>query len=101
MHTEDAMHGGETSVRLNLNATWREAMVFTEAERAALELAEQVTRIADAAGGVTDETWANAGNHYDEDRSAGLMSLIALIKAYDRMGVIIRRPVQLRRRLHR
>src|SRR5579862_8402097 len=54
MHTKDAAQAGETSVRLNLVATWREATVFTEAERAALELSEQGTRIADAAGGVTD-----------------------------------------------
>ena len=60
MHTKDAAHAGETSTRLSLVAAWREATVFTEAERAALELAEQGTRIADAAGGVTDEAWANA-----------------------------------------
>ncbi|MFF0291537.1 carboxymuconolactone decarboxylase family protein, partial [Streptomyces sp. NPDC005262] len=60
MHTKDAAHAGETSTRLNLVAAWREATVFTDAERAALELAEQGTRIADAAGGVTDEAWANA-----------------------------------------
>lgn len=64
MHTKDAAHAGETSVRLNLIAAWREAKVFTEAERAALELTEQGTRIADAAGGVTDEAWANAAQHY-------------------------------------
>ena len=57
MHSKDAAHNGETSVRLNLVATWREATVFTEAERAALEFAEQGTRIADAAGGVPDEVW--------------------------------------------
>jgi AhpD family alkylhydroperoxidase len=51
MHTKDAAAAGETSVRLNLVAAWREATVFTEAERAALELTEQGTRIADAAGG--------------------------------------------------
>src|SRR5436309_1322244 len=67
MHTKDAAHAGETSVRLNLVAAWREARVFTDAERAALELAEQGTRIADAAGGVPDEVWANAARHYDED----------------------------------
>ena len=49
MHTKDAEHAGETSVRLNLVAAWRDAKVFTEAERAALELTEQGTRIADAA----------------------------------------------------
>ena len=71
MHAKDAAHAGETQVRLNLVATWREAgSVFTEAEQAALELAEQGTRIADAAGGVTDEAWANAAKHYDEDQPA-------------------------------
>ena len=54
-----------------------EATVFTDAERAALELAEQGTRIADGAGGVSDEAWANATKHYDEDQLAALISLIA------------------------
>ena len=44
MHTKDAEHSGEASVRLHLVAAWREATVFTEAEKAALELTEQGTR---------------------------------------------------------
>lgn len=44
MHTKDAAHAGETSTRLSLVAAWREAKVFTDAERAALELTEQGTR---------------------------------------------------------
>ncbi|MFB8243228.1 carboxymuconolactone decarboxylase family protein, partial [Kitasatospora purpeofusca] len=92
MHTKDAAHAGETPARLNLVAAWREATVFTEAERAALELTEQGTRIADAAGGVTDEAWANAANHYDEDQLAALISLIAVINAYNRINVINRQP---------
>jgi AhpD family alkylhydroperoxidase len=92
MHTKDAEHAGETSVRLNLVAAWREAKVFTDAERAALELTEQGTRIADAAGGVTDEAWANAAKHYDEDQLTALVSLIALINAYNRMNVMIQQP---------
>ena len=92
MHTKDAAHAGETSVRLNLVATWREATVFTDAERAALELAEQGTRIADAAGGVTDEAWANAAKHYDDDQLAALVSLVALINTWNRMNVITRQP---------
>jgi AhpD family alkylhydroperoxidase len=92
MHTKDAAHAGETSVRLNLVAAWREAKVFTDAERAALELAEQGTRIADAAGGVTDEAWANAAKHYDEDQLAALVALIALINAYNRLNVIVQQP---------
>jgi AhpD family alkylhydroperoxidase len=92
MHSKDAAHAGETSTRLNLVAAWREAKVFTDAERAALELTEQGTRVADAAGGVTDEAWANAAKHYDEDQLAALVSLIALINTYNRVNVIIQQP---------
>ncbi|MGW7491250.1 carboxymuconolactone decarboxylase family protein [Streptomyces sp. NPDC054786] len=92
MHTKDAAAAGETSVRLNLVAAWREATVFTDAERAALELAEQGTRIADAAGGVTDEAWANAAKHYDEDQLAALVCAIALINAFNRGNVILQQP---------
>jgi AhpD family alkylhydroperoxidase len=92
MHTKDAGHAGESSVRLNLVAVWREANVFTEAERAALELTEQGTRIADRAGGVTDEVWANAAKHYDDDQLAALVALIALINTYNRINVITRQP---------
>ena len=92
MHIKDALHAGESQQRLNLVAVWREATVFTEAERAALELAEQGTRIADAAGGVTDDAWANAAKHYDEDQLAALVSLIALINTYNRLNVITRQP---------
>ncbi|MBF8185944.1 carboxymuconolactone decarboxylase family protein [Nonomuraea sp. K274] len=92
MHTKDAAHAGETSVRLNLVAAWREATVFTDAERAAFELAEQGTRIADAAGGVTDEVWANAAKHYDEDQLAALVGVIALMNTWNRLNVITRQP---------
>ncbi|MFC9890830.1 carboxymuconolactone decarboxylase family protein [Streptomyces pilosus] len=92
MHTKDAAAAGETALRLNLVAVWREATVFTDAERAALEVAEQGTRIADATGGVTDEAWADAAEHYDEDQLAALISLIAVINAYNRINVINRQP---------
>jgi AhpD family alkylhydroperoxidase len=92
MHTKDAQHAGETQLRLNLVAVWREATVFTDAERAALELVEQGTRIADAATGVTDEAWANAAKHYDEDQLAALVALIAEINAWNRLNVITRQP---------
>jgi AhpD family alkylhydroperoxidase len=92
MHTKDAGHAGESSVRLNLVAVWRDAKVFTEAERAALELTEQGTRIADGAGGVADEAWANAAQHFDDDQLAALVCLIALINTYNRMNVISAQP---------
>ena len=92
MHTKDAAHAGESAQRLHLVAAWREATVFTDAERAALELAEQGTRIADASGGVTDEAWAQAAKHFDEEQLLALISLIALINAYNRVNVINRQP---------
>ncbi|HVT42682.1 MAG TPA: carboxymuconolactone decarboxylase family protein [Acidimicrobiales bacterium] len=92
MHTKEAAAAGETAQRLHMVAAWREATVFTEAERAALELAEQGTRIADAAGGVTDEVWGNAAKHYDTEQLAALVALIAMINVYNRMNVITRQP---------
>ncbi|MFD0022445.1 carboxymuconolactone decarboxylase family protein [Streptomyces sp. NPDC058382] len=92
MHTKEAAHAGESALRLNLVAAWREATVFTEAERAALELAEQGTRIADAAGGVPDDVWANAAKHYDEDQLAALVCVIAVINAFNRLNVITQQP---------
>ncbi len=92
MHTKDALHAGETQQRLNLVAAWREATVFTDAERAALELTEQGTRIADGAGGVSDDAWASAAKHFDDDQLAALVCLIALINSYNRLNVILRQP---------
>ena len=92
MHTKDAEQAGESRVRLNLVAVWREATVFTEAERAALELTEQGTRLADSPAGVTDEAWANAAKHHDDDQLAALVSLIALINTYNRLNVIVGQP---------
>jgi len=92
MHSKDAAAAGETQLRLNMVATWREATVFTEAERAALELTEQGTRIADAAPGVSDAAWDRAAQHYDEDQLGALVSLIAEINAWNRINVITRQP---------
>ena len=90
MHTKDAQHAGENSLRLNLVAAWREAKVFTEAERAALELAEQGTRIAD--GGVTDEAWLNAAKHYGDGQLIALVAQIAIINAFNRLNVVLQQP---------
>ncbi len=91
MHTKDAEHQGETSLRINLIAAWREATVFTEAERAALELTEQGTRVADG-GSVYDDVWANAAKHFNDDQLGALVCLIALINVYNRLNAITRQP---------
>ncbi|MEU7531775.1 carboxymuconolactone decarboxylase family protein [Saccharothrix sp. NPDC042600] len=92
MHYKDAVAAGEEPEKLNMVAAWREATVFTDAERAALELAEEGTRIADAAGGVSDEVWDNAAKHYDEDQLAALVASIAVINAFNRVNVLVRQP---------
>lgn len=90
VHTKEAASAGETAIRINLIAAWRESTVFTDAERAALALAEEGTRLADAHQGVSDETWAQIRKHYDDDQIAALVSLIAMINAANRLGVITR-----------
>lgn len=89
LHTKEASAAGETPVRLHLVAARREASVFTEAERAALALAEEGTRLADSGRGVSDETWADARKHYDDDQIAALVCLVALINAANRLAVIV------------
>ncbi|MEV5341847.1 carboxymuconolactone decarboxylase family protein [Streptomyces sp. NPDC052676] len=92
MHTKEAAAAGETPVRLHLVAAWREATVFTEAERAALELAEEGTRVADAATGVSDEVWERAAQHFDEEQLTALVILVSFMNAANRLNVISRQP---------
>ena len=69
MHTKDAEHAGEPALRLNLVEAWRDAEVFNEEERTALELAEQGTRIDKAAGGVTDDAFVGRVAELREPRA--------------------------------
>ncbi|MGQ4515358.1 carboxymuconolactone decarboxylase family protein [Streptomyces sp. DW26H14] len=89
MHTKEAAAAGESALRLHLVAAWRESTVFTDAERAALALAEEGTRLADAHDGVSDGTWAEVRGHYDDDQTAALVALVALTNAANRLAVIV------------
>ncbi|HZX05607.1 carboxymuconolactone decarboxylase family protein [Kribbella sp.] len=89
LHTKEAAAAGETATRLNLVAGWRHSTVFTDEERAALALTEEATRLADASEGVSDETWARAAKYYAEDELIGLVTLIAMINATNRMAVTL------------
>lgn len=92
MHTKEASAAGETSERLNLVAAWREATLFTDAERAALELTEHGTRLADSPEGVRDDVWQRAAEQFDEDQLTNLVMLIAMINTANRVNVITRQP---------
>ena len=89
IHTKEAAAAGETALRINLVAAWRETTVFTEAEQAALALAEEGTRLADAGQGVSDETWSQVRKHYDDDQIAAMVCLVAMINAANRLAVIV------------
>ncbi|GAB3220167.1 carboxymuconolactone decarboxylase family protein [Glycomyces halotolerans] len=88
MHSKEALAAGETTQRIVLTAAWRDAGVFSDAERAALALTEEGTRIADAGTGVSEETFEAARKHFDEDQMAALIALIAVINTYNRLSVI-------------
>jgi len=92
MHTKDALAAGEDAQRLLLVAAWRDATVFTEAERAALALAEEGTRLADAATGISDEVWQAVRKHYDDEQVAALIAVIAMINLWNRLNVISGTP---------
>ncbi|MEQ4304901.1 carboxymuconolactone decarboxylase family protein [Plantactinospora sp. B6F1] len=87
-----AKKNGETDERLFAVAAWRETPYFTDAERAALALAESATRLADRADGVPDEIWADAAKHFDERELAALVLWIATTNLFNRINVTTRQP---------
>lgn len=89
-HVKMAKKRGETDDRCHLVVAWREAPYFTPAERAALALAEAMTRIADRPDGVPDDVWAEATRHYDETQLAGLVLAISMINVWNRLNVTTR-----------
>jgi AhpD family alkylhydroperoxidase len=80
----------DTPQRLAAVAVWREAPFFSDAERAALELAEAITRLADRDDRVPDAVWANAVRHYDETGLAWLVLDASVLNLYNRLNVATR-----------
>ena len=91
-HPRLAKKLGETEERLHAVAAWRDAPYFTAPERAALALAEAVTRLSDEADPVPDEVWEEAARHYDEPALATLLLAIANINVWNRLNVATRQP---------
>jgi AhpD family alkylhydroperoxidase len=87
-----AKQAGETDERLHLVAAWREAPYFDEAERAALDLAESMTRMADRGDPVSDAVWNEAAKHFDEEKLGGLVLYVGLTNLYNRVNVTTRQP---------
>jgi AhpD family alkylhydroperoxidase len=92
-----ARKAGETDERLAAVAAWREAPYFTDAERAALALAEAATRLADRPDPVPDEIWNAAADHYDEKQLAAIVLMVAVTNLFNRVNVTTRQPAGTRR----
>ncbi len=91
-HSRIARKAGETDERLSTVAAWRDAPYFTDAERAALALAESATRLSDRTDPVPDDVWNEAARHYDEAALAALVLAIANINVWNRLNVVTRQP---------
>jgi len=87
-----ARRAGEADERIFAVAAWRETSYFTEAERAALALAEAVTRLSDRTDPVPDEIWDEAARHYDERGLAALVLMMATTNFFNRLNVSTRQP---------
>ncbi len=82
-----AKRAGERDERLFAVAPWRDSVQFTEAERAALALAEAVTRLSDRPDPVPDVVWDEARRNYDEQALAALVLSIAITNLFNRLNV--------------
>jgi AhpD family alkylhydroperoxidase len=81
---------GLSTERLLTLPAWRESALYDDAERAAIELAEAMTRLADHPDAVTDEIWAQAAEHFDERALSALVSMIALTNFFNRVNTTLK-----------
>ena len=87
-----AKKAGETDERLFAVVAWRETDFFTAEERAALSLAEAMTRLADRAEAVPDDVWDEAAAHFDEKQLAGLVLWVATTNLFNRINAATKQP---------
>lgn len=84
------LKAGETNERVFAVSAWRDAPYFSDAERAALALAESVTRLSDQTDAVPDPIWEEAARHYDEQGLAALLLSISVTNVFNRLNVATR-----------
>ena len=94
MHARELKEAGEKDERIWGVGAWRESPYFSDAERAALALAECVTRLADRPDAVPDAVWDDAADHYDEKELSSLLVSIAGINVWNRLNAAIRQPAR-------
>ncbi|WP_329401691.1 carboxymuconolactone decarboxylase family protein [Streptomyces melanogenes] len=81
-----AQKAGVSDERIFSVGAWRETPFYDEAERAALALAEHVTRLADREDAVPDDVWNDAAKHYDEQKLAALVLQIGVVNLFNRLN---------------
>jgi AhpD family alkylhydroperoxidase len=86
LHSRDLNELGESDERIFAAAAWREAPYYSDAERAALALAEAVTRLSDRSDPVPDELWDEVTRHYSEPELAALLVSIATVNVWNRLN---------------
>ncbi|TYB49127.1 carboxymuconolactone decarboxylase family protein [Actinomadura chibensis] len=92
-HIRNLTKAGVAAERIGAVAAWREAPFFSAAERAALELAERVTRLSDrSADSVPDGLWDEVNRHFDEKQVSALVLLIALTNLFNRLNTTYKVP---------
>ena len=91
MHTKDARAQGETEQRLYLVGAWREAPLYSERERAALERTEAVTNVGDTH--VPDNVFERVRQHFDEAELVALTFAVVAINSWNRLAVSFRADV--------
>jgi AhpD family alkylhydroperoxidase len=84
LHSRDAVEEGDTVQRVAGVVVWREMPFFTERERAALELTEAVTRLAD--NPISDQLYERVKTQFSDQAMADLIYVIAVINVWNRIG---------------
>lgn len=84
-HVPAARKAGLSQQRLDLLPAWRELDAFGESERAALRVAETLTRLDDVEERAA--AIAAASEHFDDDQLAALEWTIVLINAFNRVSI--------------
>lgn len=92
MHSRQALEAGETGQRLAVLPAWREASLFTEQERAALDLAEAVTTVAGEHLG--DEEYVRARQALSDDETSLVIWAAVTINAFNRVSILSAHPVR-------
>ena len=73
-------------------AAWREVPYFDDAERAALDLAEHVARLADTSDPVPDAVWDAAAEQFTDEQLTSIVLWIAVTSLFNHINVPVRRP---------